>query len=76
MGENWYWAIGHWLGALVAIVGFFASWIYCVGEYGYLLGFGLGWLPSSILSPILYWITRLFWGLPVAALAVFAIQSL
>ena len=31
---------------------FILSWIYCVLEYGFLLGVGLGWLPSMIVAPI------------------------
>ena len=50
---------------------FIASWIYCIITYGYLLGVGLGWLPSLIVATIvaflwpviaivaafLYWLT-------------------
>jgi hypothetical protein len=32
---------------------FIVSWVYCISEYGFLLGFGLGWLPSMILAGIL-----------------------
>ena len=31
---------------------FIISWIYCVSEYGFLLGVGLGWLPSAIVGAI------------------------
>ncbi len=31
---------------------FISSWIYCVYQYGYLFGFGIGWLPSLILATI------------------------
>jgi hypothetical protein len=27
---------------------FIGTWIWCVSEYGFLLGVGLGWLPSAI----------------------------
>lgn len=67
-----YLVVGHWLGIAAAVVGFFASWIFCASEYGYLLGFGLGWLPSSILAFLLYWATRFLWGL-VAVLVLVAI---
>jgi len=29
---------------------FFASWIYCFFAYGFLLGLGLGWLPSIFVA--------------------------
>ena len=31
---------------------FIGSWIYCIAEYGFLLGVGLGWLPSMIVAGI------------------------
>ncbi len=44
------------LGALCAVltggVIFIGSWIYCVAEYGFLLGVGIGWLPSMIVAGI------------------------
>jgi hypothetical protein len=38
---------------------FAAAWFYCAATYGFLFGFGLGWLPAGILAcfvgaPILY----------------------
>ena len=36
-------------GPLIVVV-FFCSWWYCTSEYGFLFGFGLGWLPSGILA--------------------------
>ena len=44
--------IAHWVGIVVAVIAFCGSWIYCIAEYGYLLGFGLGWLPSIILAAL------------------------
>ncbi len=38
--------------AIVGLVTFIASWIYCISEYGYLFGVGLGWLPSFIVATI------------------------
>jgi hypothetical protein len=38
--------------ALVWIGVFFGSWAYCVLEYGYLFGVGLGWLPSLIVATL------------------------
>jgi len=56
-------AIGFWLAAIIAPVTFISSWVYCVSEYGYLFGFGLGWLPSAILAAIVYLIIRYTWWL-------------
>lgn len=45
---------GDWLsGALfTGTIVFIGSWIYCIATYGYLLGVGLGWLPSIIVAVI------------------------
>jgi hypothetical protein len=55
--------IAHWVGLVCAVLGFFGSWAYCTSEYGYLLGFGLGWLPSAILAAIIYAVIRYMWWL-------------
>lgn len=39
----------------IGVMAFLASWVYCIFEYGFLLGVGAGWLPSAIVS-ILMWI--------------------
>lgn len=38
---------------------FIGCWIYCIATYGFLLGVGLGWLPSIITAAIL----SIFWPL-------------
>lgn len=53
--------ITHWLGVIFGVLAFVGSWIYCASEYGYLLGFGLGWLPSAILAALIYVIIRYLW---------------
>ena len=45
---------------------FFGSWIYCAVSYGYLLGVGLGWLPSLFVATL----AAIFWPLIAAAIAV------
>lgn len=35
---------------LTGFLVFVGSWIYCIAHYGYLLGVGLGWLPSLIVA--------------------------
>lgn len=37
---------------ITAFITFVGSWIYCIAEYGFLLGVGLGWLPSIIVAAI------------------------
>ena len=37
---------------IIAFIVFVYSWIYCIATYGYLLGVGLGWLPSIIVAVI------------------------
>ncbi|MGN6355945.1 MAG: hypothetical protein ACTHLU_00495 [Novosphingobium sp.] len=46
------------LAYLSALATFGASWIYCMSEYGFLLGFGLGWLPSAILAGLVAFAVR------------------
>jgi hypothetical protein len=70
--SEWYLTIGTILGAISALAAFLISWWYCAAEYGYLLGFGLGWLPSVILAAIIYFAVRYLWGLP-AVLVVLAL---
>jgi hypothetical protein len=51
----------------VVIVGgitFVLAWIYCMATYGFLFGFGLGWLPAAILGVIVGFL----WPLVVLAL--------
>jgi hypothetical protein len=31
---------------------FLGCWIYCIASYGFLLGVGLGWLPSGIVAAV------------------------
>ena len=38
---------------IVGSITFVACWIYCIVTYGFLLGVGLGWLPSMITAFIL-----------------------
>jgi len=44
---------------------FIGSWIYCIASYGFLLGVGLGWLPSLIVATL----GSFLWPIAVAALA-------
>jgi len=37
---------------ITAVIVFIGCWIYCIGTYGYLVGLGVGWLPSMIVALI------------------------
>lgn len=63
-----YMGLGYVLGSILAIVVFIGAWGYCTVTYGFVLGFGLGWLPAVILTFIVYYVAYL-WG-PIAALAL------
>ncbi len=38
------------ISVLFSFIVFLISWGYCILEYGFLFGFGLGWLPSALLA--------------------------
>jgi hypothetical protein len=40
------------LGIIVALATFVTAWAYCTMHYGFLFGFGLGWLPAGMLAAI------------------------
>ena len=70
--ESSYWDTGRRVGLVVGAITFIASWIYCIASYGYLLGVGLGWLPSLIVAVVAYFASMLLWG-PVALLIFIAV---
>jgi hypothetical protein len=43
---------GGLLGVIVALASFVTAWAYCTLHYGFLFGFGLGWLPAGMLAAI------------------------
>ena len=55
---------------ITAVIVFIGCWIYCIATYGFLLGVGLGWLPSAIAA----WIAGLLW--PLIALCIAAIAAI
>ena len=57
-----YWKAGRILGIIVAFPTFIGGWWYATAEYGFLFGFGLGWLPGGILALIVYWLVVILWG--------------
>lgn len=68
-----YFRIGGWLGIIPALITFVGAWWYCATTHGFLLGFGLGWLPSLILAVLVELAFTLLWGPALAAVALFVI---
>jgi hypothetical protein len=56
--------VGYWISFAVIFIG---CWIYCIDAYGFLLGVGLGWLPSLIAAGII----SLLWPLIVGVVIWF-----
>jgi hypothetical protein len=54
--------------ALTGPATFLAVWIYCGVSYGFLLGFGLGWIPAVILALLVAVATIFLW--PLAAVVL------
>ena len=59
---TWYHVIGAILAFLIGGLTFLGCWWYCIAEYGFLLGVGLGWLPSGITASIVGFLIRWLWG--------------
>ena len=72
---DWYFAIGGLLGFIPALIAFLGGWWYCAATYGFLLGFGLGWLPSIILAAIIFFAIMLLWGPILLVVAYFLWQE-
>lgn len=66
-------AAGFWLGAVAAALSFVGAWIYCAGQYGFLFGFGLGWLPAAILAAMVFGVLRYLWRLIAIAGLIFGL---
>jgi hypothetical protein len=47
--NEWYW-VGY---KICFVLVFIGCWIYCIVSYGFLLGLGLGWLPSGIAASVI-----------------------
>jgi hypothetical protein len=59
--------------AITGFCTFIGCWIYCIATYGFLLGVGLGWLPSAIVA----FFAALLWPLiafALVALVVFVLK--
>lgn len=55
-------------GVIAALITFLGAWGYCAVTYGFLLGFGLGWLPAAIAAAIAGAVVALLWTFRVALL--------
>jgi hypothetical protein len=63
--------IGKGFAGIAGLITFVGAYVYCIADYGFLLGLGLGWLPSGILAFIVGGVVYLLWPfLILAALAV------
>lgn len=68
-----YLKVGKVLGILAAVVTFLGAWGYCAATYGFLFGFGLGWLPAGILAVIVGFAVAFLWGLIAIAVGLLAL---
>lgn len=60
---------GYWVGYWIAwVITFIGCWIYAIAAYGFLLGVGLGWLPSAIVATVVSFL----WPLIVIGIAILA----
>lgn len=58
-------------GMIIGLVTFFACWAYAIFQWGFLLGLGLGWLPSVFVALIAGFV-----GPALIALGLFALAGL
>ncbi|HEX8573091.1 MAG TPA: hypothetical protein VF759_10100 [Allosphingosinicella sp.] len=59
--EELYQRIGMAAAVLGALATFLGAWVYCAATYGFLFGFGLGWLPAAILAALVALVLRFAW---------------
>ncbi|AOR78199.1 hypothetical protein [Novosphingobium resinovorum] len=67
-----YFGVGNLLGGLSAIIIFLGGWFYCASVYGFLFGFGLGWIASGISAAIAFFAVKYLWGLLAVGALVLA----
>ena len=71
--------VKHPTGAYVVYaVVFVVSYIYCIARYGFLLGLGLGWLPSGLVASLAtaLWFLSPFLGVAAAVVELVVIAAL
>jgi hypothetical protein len=69
---GYYLGIGAGLGGLIGFATFVGAYIYCIATYGFIFGFGLGWIPSGIVALIVSQVVRFLWG-PIILLVALAV---
>ena len=69
-----YFRIGGAIGIIPSIITFVGAWWYCAAAYGFLFGFGLGWLPAIILAAIVELALMLLWAPALVGIAIFAFE--
>lgn len=68
---NFYLTCVRWSGAISTVLLFLGCWAYCIATYGFLVGVGVGWLPSVITA----WVggAILAWCWPLLVVVFFLI---
>lgn len=64
--------------SITAFIVFIGSWIYCIATYGFLLGVGLGWLPSiivAVIAGVLWPLIALLIVIGIAVILFFALKK-
>ena len=74
--DDRYFDIGAALGLLVGTAAFVVSYVYCISNYGPLVGVGLGWLPSFLLAWIVGIATCRLWGPLLVAVMISSVAIL
>lgn len=63
--------LGEGFGVAAGFLTFIIAYIYCTASYGFLFGFGLGWLPSAVLAAVVGGVVVFIWApVLVAVLSV------
>lgn len=45
------------IASVIATITFFVCWIAAIAQFGFILGLGLGWIPSYFIALIAYYLT-------------------
>ncbi|WP_093119016.1 hypothetical protein [Salinihabitans flavidus] len=48
---------------IIGVIIFFIGWIYAMGQFGFFLGLGLGWIPALFVAWILDFVIVIAFGL-------------
>lgn len=72
--KKWYPRISLFMGGISGILTFIGAYIYCISEYGFLLGFGLGWFPSALLAVLVGLLMAVLWLPLILVVAYFLLK--